>query len=127
MPSASRAPRTGWTRCPATWRRGCPRLRPIPFIVARRDSLNLLNLLTVSQVIVRAVRARENSRDAHCRADFLEPGDLDTSTYTCIRARANQLDVEAVPVRLPRAVRRVAHLEVVRFRANPFIGGAEER
>ncbi|HET8585702.1 MAG TPA: FAD-binding protein [Casimicrobiaceae bacterium] len=73
------------------------------FNMTWHDWLNLANLVSVSQVIVRAAQARENSRGAHFRADFPEPGDLSTSTYTRVRARSDRtLGVEAVPVQFTR-------------------------
>ena len=66
------------------------------------DWLNLTNLVAVSQVIVRAAQARENSRGAHYRSDYPEAGDLDTSTYTRVRATDDGLAVEALPVRFTR-------------------------
>ena len=70
--------------------------------LAWHDSLNLANLVAVSRVIVRAAEARRNSRGAHFRADFPEPGSVESSTYTRVRARAAHLVVEAVPVRFTR-------------------------
>jgi fumarate reductase flavoprotein subunit len=73
------------------------------FNVTWHDWLNLVNLVAVSQVIVRAAQARENSRGAHFRSDFPAPGELATSTYTRIRAnRGGVVAVEAVPVRFTR-------------------------
>jgi fumarate reductase flavoprotein subunit len=73
------------------------------FNMTWHDWLNLANLVCVSQVIVRAARARENSRGAHFRADFPDAGDLSASTYTRVRARpGGGLDVEAIPVRFTR-------------------------
>jgi succinate dehydrogenase flavoprotein subunit len=72
------------------------------FNVAWHDSLNLRNLVSVSQAIVRAAEARKDSRGAHFRADFPEPGDVATSAYTRIRSRAGDLAVECVPVRFTR-------------------------
>ena len=67
------------------------------------DWLNLSSLVAVSKVIVRAAQARENSRGAHFRADFPEPGDLDTSRFTRVRGSANgELHVESVPVEFTR-------------------------
>jgi fumarate reductase flavoprotein subunit len=45
--------------------------------------MNLQNLLQISRVIIEAAQVRENSRGAHFREDFPEPGDLNSSTYTC--------------------------------------------
>jgi fumarate reductase flavoprotein subunit len=65
--------------------------------------LNLANLTAVSQVIVRAAQARENSRGAHFRSDFEAPGDLATSTYTQARAAPDgAIDVTQRPVRFTR-------------------------
>jgi fumarate reductase flavoprotein subunit len=72
------------------------------FNLAWHDSLNLRNLVAVSQAIVRAAAARQSSRGAHFRADFPEPGDLATSAYTRVRARNGRLGVESVPVRFTR-------------------------
>ncbi|HET9668731.1 MAG TPA: FAD-binding protein [Casimicrobiaceae bacterium] len=73
------------------------------FNLTWHDWINLANLVAVSRVIVRAAQARENSRGAHFRADFPEPGDLATSTYTRVRAHADgTLGVEAVPVQFTR-------------------------
>ena len=73
------------------------------FNMTWHDWLNLANLVAVSQVIVRAAQARENSRGAHFRTDFPEPGDLSTSTYTRVRTGADgTLDVDAVPVQFTR-------------------------
>jgi fumarate reductase flavoprotein subunit len=80
-----------------------PRARAPSFNLTWHDWLNLSNLVAVSRVIVRAAQARENSRGAHFRADFPDAGDLDTSTFTRIRARANgDLAVDSVPVTFVR-------------------------
>jgi fumarate reductase flavoprotein subunit len=69
------------------------------FNMTWHDWLNLTNLVTVSQVIVRAAQARENSRGAHFRADFPDAGDLATSAYTRARADASgAIGVDAVRV-----------------------------
>jgi fumarate reductase flavoprotein subunit len=69
------------------------------FNLTWHDWLNFANLVAVSKVIVRAARARENSRGAHFRADFAQPGDLAASTYTRVRDDGTgALTVEAVPV-----------------------------
>jgi fumarate reductase flavoprotein subunit len=72
------------------------------FNLAWHDWLNLTNLVAVSLAIVRAAVARENSRGAHFRADFPEPGDLAASTFIRVRERGDELGVEAVPVRFTR-------------------------
>ncbi len=72
------------------------------FNLTWHDWLNLTNLVAVSRAIVRAGTARENSRGAHFRADFPEPGELSTSTFIRIRDHAGALEVEAVPVRFTR-------------------------
>ncbi|NDP42241.1 MAG: hypothetical protein GZ089_05900 [Aromatoleum sp.] len=72
------------------------------FNLAWHDWLNLSNLIAVSRSIVRAGIARENSRGAHWRRDFTDPGDLASSTYTRVRQRDGALEVEAIPVRFTR-------------------------
>src|SRR5450631_3951918 len=66
------------------------------------DWLNLGNLVAVSRAIVRAAQARENSRGAHFRADFPDPGDPASSTYTRIVQQGDELRCEQVPVRFTR-------------------------
>ncbi len=72
------------------------------FNLTWHDWLNLTNLVAVSRAIVRAGEARENSRGAHFRADFPEPGELSASAFIRVRDRGGSLDVEAVPVRFTR-------------------------
>ena len=72
------------------------------FNLAWHDWLNLRSLVHVSRAIVCASLARENSRGAHYRSDFPEPGDLAASTYTRVRAHDDDLASEAVPVRFTR-------------------------
>jgi fumarate reductase flavoprotein subunit len=72
------------------------------FNLTWHDWLNLTNLVAVSRTIVRAGEARENSRGAHFRADFPEPGELSASTFIRVREHGGALDVEAVPVRFTR-------------------------
>jgi fumarate reductase flavoprotein subunit len=73
------------------------------FNMTWHDWLNLSNLVEVSRVIVRAAQARENSRGAHFRSDFPEPGDLNASTYTRVRASGTgALAVDAIPIAFTR-------------------------
>jgi fumarate reductase flavoprotein subunit len=66
------------------------------------DWLNLGNLVAVSRAIVRAAQARENSRGAHFRADFPDPGDPLVSAYTRIVQHGDLLRCEQIPVRFTR-------------------------
>ncbi|RMF33903.1 MAG: FAD-binding protein [Alphaproteobacteria bacterium] len=63
------------------------------------DWLNLASLTEVSEVIARAALARENSRGAHFREDFPEPGDLDASSFTVARRSGDAVEVTREPVR----------------------------
>jgi fumarate reductase flavoprotein subunit len=73
------------------------------FNMTWHDWLNLANLVDVSRVIVRAAQARENSRGAHFRADFPEPGELGASAYTRVRQSVDgTLAVDAIPVAFTR-------------------------
>jgi len=62
------------------------------------DWLNLRSQIETSQVIAQAALKRENSRGAHFRSDFPEPGDLGTSRYTLVRQFGEWLDVSDAPV-----------------------------
>ncbi len=72
------------------------------FNLTWHDWLNLANLTAVSQAIVRAAQARQNSRGAHFRADFPDEGDLASSTFTRVRAGSGGMAVEQVPVKFTR-------------------------
>jgi fumarate reductase flavoprotein subunit len=69
------------------------------FNLTWHDWLNLRSLIETSRVIALAARRRENSRGAHFREDFPEPGDLARSTFTVARQRAGKLDITDEPVR----------------------------
>ncbi|WP_343498526.1 L-aspartate oxidase [Achromobacter denitrificans] len=62
------------------------------------DWLNLESLVDISKVITVSALARENSRGAHFREDFSEPGDLETSRYTRVSAQDDEVQLEMVPV-----------------------------
>ncbi|SSW63647.1 L-aspartate oxidase [Achromobacter agilis] len=62
------------------------------------DWLNLESLVDISKVITVSALARENSRGAHFREDFSEPGDLHTSRYTRVSAQDGEVQLEMVPV-----------------------------
>jgi fumarate reductase flavoprotein subunit len=68
------------------------------FNLTWHDWLNLYNLIEISLVITRAALARENSRGAHFREDFPEPGDMETSYFTQVRAQRDSLAVDRIPV-----------------------------
>jgi len=63
-----------------------------------QDWMNLRNLILVSKSVTEAAIARENSRGAHYREDFPEPGDLDTSYFTAVRLLNEHLLIENRPV-----------------------------
>ncbi|MDQ6685679.1 MAG: FAD-binding protein [Pseudomonadota bacterium] len=66
------------------------------------DWLNLKSLVDVSRVIAAAALAREDSRGAHYRDDFPEPGDLARSSYTVARSRGGELQIGREAVRFTR-------------------------
>jgi fumarate reductase flavoprotein subunit len=66
--------------------------------VTWHDWLNLQSLVDISRVITVSALARENSRGAHFREDFPEPGDLHGSCYTRVTADGNDLRLDMVPV-----------------------------
>jgi fumarate reductase flavoprotein subunit len=55
------------------------------FNLAWHDWLNLKSLVAVSRAIAAAAIARRDSRGAHFRSDFPEPGPLEQSAFTSIR------------------------------------------
>jgi fumarate reductase flavoprotein subunit len=60
--------------------------------------MNLRNLILVSKSVTEAAIARENSRGAHYREDFPEPGAMDTSYFTAVTLLNEQLMIENRPV-----------------------------
>jgi fumarate reductase flavoprotein subunit len=55
------------------------------FNLTWHDWLNLKSLLAVSRAITLAAAARRDSRGAHFRSDFPEPGALEQSAFTSIQ------------------------------------------
>jgi fumarate reductase flavoprotein subunit len=72
------------------------------FNLTWHDWLNLKNLVLVSRSITASARARENSRGAHWRNDFPEPGDLATSRFVCVRLADGRLATSSEPVEFTR-------------------------
>jgi fumarate reductase flavoprotein subunit len=68
------------------------------FNLTWHDWLNLRSLTEVSRVIALAAQKRENSRGAHFRSDFPEPGDLTSSRFTVARQTAAGIDITDEPV-----------------------------
>ena len=68
------------------------------FNLTWQDWMNLRNLILVSQSVVEAALARENSRGAHYREDYPEEGDLDTSYFTAVQMKGEQLVIEKCAV-----------------------------
>ena len=57
----------------------------LAFNLTWHDWLNMRSLCDISEVIAKAGLARENSRGAHFREDFPDPGDIDASYFTVAR------------------------------------------
>ena len=68
------------------------------FNLTWHDWLNLRSLVEASRVIALAARARENSRGAHFREDFPDPGELATSTFTVARQTAGKIELTSEAV-----------------------------
>ncbi len=62
------------------------------------DWLNLRSLCDISEVIAKAALARENSRGAHFREDFPEPGAIEDSFFTVARQAGGSVEVGREPV-----------------------------
>src|SRR5262245_55538949 len=72
------------------------------FNLSWHDWMNLKSLVTASRSIAAAAAARRDSRGAHFRSDFPEPGPLETSAFTSIRLQQNAFVVETKPVKFTR-------------------------
>jgi succinate dehydrogenase flavoprotein subunit len=72
------------------------------FNLTWHDWLNLNSQVRVGRAIVAAALARENSRGAHYRDDFPEPGDYEASNFTRVRQDGDRMAVETAPVLFSR-------------------------
>ena len=72
------------------------------FNLTWHDWLNLKSLVSVSGAIAAAAAARRDSRGAHFRADFPEPGALEESAFTSLRMIEGTLSVSTKPVSFTR-------------------------
>jgi fumarate reductase flavoprotein subunit len=68
------------------------------FSITWQDWMNLQNLILVSKSVTEAALSRENSRGAHYRDDFPEPGSLEESYFTAVQLRHQVLQIENRPV-----------------------------
>ena len=82
------------------------------FNLSWHDWLNLKSLIAVSKVIVAAAIDREDSRGAHFREDFPEPGNVQESSYTVVRETDGGLGVTRRPVHFTRVAPGQTYEEV---------------
>jgi fumarate reductase flavoprotein subunit len=68
------------------------------YSITWQDWMNLNNLILVSKSVTEAALARENSRGAHYRDDFPEPGSLEQSYFTAVNLDDQGLRIENRPV-----------------------------
>ena len=65
----------------------------LAFNLTWHDWLNLRSLCDISEVIALAALARANSRGAHYREDFPDPGAMEDSEFTVARLNAGKVEV----------------------------------
>ena len=70
----------------------------LAFNLTWHDWLNLRSLCDVSEVIAKAALARDNSRGAHFREDFPDPGEMAESYFTVAQQRSDTVEVRREPV-----------------------------
>ena len=70
----------------------------LAFNLTWHDWLNLRSLCDISEVITKAGIARENSRGAHFREDYPEPGAMEDSDFTVARRDGEGVTVTRDPV-----------------------------
>ena len=68
------------------------------YSITWQDWMNLQNLILVSKSVTESAISRENSRGAHYREDFPEPGPLDSSYFTAVNLGEMGLHIENRPV-----------------------------
>jgi fumarate reductase flavoprotein subunit len=69
------------------------------YSVTWQDWINLQNLILSSRAVVEAALSRENSRGAHYREDYPEPGSLEESYFTAVSLSNGKLHIENRPVK----------------------------
>ncbi|WP_170476349.1 L-aspartate oxidase [Ruegeria arenilitoris] len=70
----------------------------LAFNLTWHDWLNLRSLCDISEVITKAGLARQNSRGAHYREDFPEPGAMEDSEFTVAQMQNGNVAVMREPV-----------------------------
>ncbi len=70
----------------------------LAFNLTWHDWLNLRSLCDISEVITKAGLVRENSRGAHYRDDFPEPGEMKDSEFTVAQMDGESINVTREPV-----------------------------
>ena len=70
----------------------------LAFNLTWHDWLNLRSLCDISEVIAKAGISRENSRGAHYREDYPDPGAMKDSDFTVAEMKAGQVEVTRRPV-----------------------------
>ena len=68
------------------------------YSITWQDWMNLNNLILVSKSVTEAALSRENSRGAHYRDDFPQPGSLEESYFTAVQLGEDGLDIKNRPV-----------------------------
>ena len=68
------------------------------YSITWQDWMNLSNLILVSKSVTDAALARENSRGAHYRDDFPQPGSLEESYFTAVHLGKDGLEIKNRPV-----------------------------
>jgi fumarate reductase flavoprotein subunit len=68
------------------------------YSITWHDWMNLNNLILVSKSVTEAALSRENSRGAHYRDDFPDPGSLENSYFTAVHLNEKGLQIENRPV-----------------------------
>jgi L-aspartate oxidase len=65
--------------------------------LARRDAIELANMITVARLIAQAALTREESRGAHFRSDFPQTDDAHWQKHIVLRQQHEELSITAVP------------------------------
>jgi fumarate reductase flavoprotein subunit len=70
----------------------------LAFNLTWHDWLNMRSLCDISEVITKAAITRENSRGAHFREDFPDPGAMEDSDFTVAQQSGDMVSVTREPV-----------------------------